>query len=173
MTAFEIALALVLEREGDYSDEREDRGGKTRYGITEATARRNGYFGRMQALPMEAAESIYRVEYWQPMRLDAVAALSQKIANEVMECGVNCGQGTAVKFLQRSLNAMGQSVAVDGQCGPRTLAALADHLRSRSDGEVALLAALNALQGEHYIAIVERSPSQRRFLVGWLKRCVQ
>lgn len=172
MTAFEVALALLLEREGDYADEREDRGGKTRYGITEQTARRNGYGGRMQSLPLDVARTIYREEYWQPMRLDAIAVLSQRIANEVMECGVNCGPGTAVKLLQRALGAFGHSVAVDGQCGPATLKALADYLRSRPDSEVSMLASLNALQGAHYLGIVQRSPSQRRFLVGWLKRCV-
>ena len=35
-------------------------------------------------------------------------------------------------------------------------------------GEVVLLKALEALQGERYIALAERRPSQEAFLYGWL-----
>ncbi len=42
--------ALIL-REGDYVNHPADRGGATRWGITEVVARQNGYDGAMRHLP--------------------------------------------------------------------------------------------------------------------------
>lgn len=40
-----------------------DRGGPTRWGLTEAVARRNGYDGPMRALPRSVAADLYRRLY--------------------------------------------------------------------------------------------------------------
>jgi lysozyme family protein len=58
---------------------------------------------------------------------------------------------TAIRLLQRSLNALGRGtgcprLAVDGRLGRRTVAALARFLAARgAEGEVALVRALAAL----------------------------
>ena len=62
--SFHRALTAVLDLEGDYSDDARDPGGRTRYGITEAVAREQGYQGDMQDLPKSLAESIYKTHYW-------------------------------------------------------------------------------------------------------------
>ena len=60
-------------------------------------------------------------------------------------------------------------IAVDRNIGPRTLAALDGFLRARgAGGEIVLLRAMEALQGERYVALAERRPSQEAFLYGWL-----
>ncbi|WP_375250787.1 glycosyl hydrolase 108 family protein, partial [Sphingomonas sp.] len=41
-------IEAVIDREGDYADRADDRGGATRFGITEAVARANGYAGAMR-----------------------------------------------------------------------------------------------------------------------------
>ena len=41
----------VISREGGYADQSADRGGATRWGITEAVARAHGYRGDMRAFP--------------------------------------------------------------------------------------------------------------------------
>jgi hypothetical protein len=61
---------------------------------------------------------------------------------------------------------------MDGRVGPVTLAALFQSL-ARSGGEQVILAALNSLQGEHYIALAERRPKDERFVWGWLAHRVQ
>ena len=49
------------------------------------------------------------------------------------------------------------------------MAALDGYLAARgSAGEIVLLRAMEALQGERYIALAERRPSQEAFLYGWL-----
>ena len=70
-------LDQLIAREGDYSDHRADRGGPTRWGITEAVARANGYAGEMRLLPRAAAERIYRALYWEAPRFDALVRRGQ------------------------------------------------------------------------------------------------
>ena len=53
--------------------------------------------------------------------------------------------------------------------GAKTLAALRSFLALRGKpGEVVLLKALEALQGERYLALAESRPANEAFLYGWL-----
>ena len=63
----------LIEREGGYVNHPADRGGPTRFGITEAVARAHGYAGTMAALPREEAVAIYRRLYWLRPRFNAIA----------------------------------------------------------------------------------------------------
>lgn len=174
MTSFERAFRAVLGIEGGYSDHPADRGGKTRFGITEATARAAGYAGSMAELPVELAQDIYRDRYWDALRLEEVAALSAPLAHELFDSAVNCGVTRAGRWLQQSLNVLNAGGAhyadlvVDGAVGPRTIAALRAYLvRRGADGERVLLRALNCLQGAHYIELSAVDPRQEAFTFGW------
>lgn len=165
----------VIDREGDYVHHPADRGGPTRWGITEAVARAQGYTGAMRALPREMAEEIYRRTYWCAPGFDRIATRAPRIAAELFDTGVNMGTATAIGFLQRALNALNRSardypdIPVDRFIGPATLHALDGLLRARGPrAETVLLRAIEALQGERYIAFAERRPSQEAFLYGWL-----
>lgn len=52
----------ILSIEGGYSNNPDDRGGETNWGITKATARANGYQGEMKALSREEAYAILENE---------------------------------------------------------------------------------------------------------------
>ena len=41
-------------------------------------------------------------------------------------------------------------------------------IRGKASGEVVLLRALEALQGERYLRLAERRPANESFLYGWL-----
>ncbi|ABF53430.1 glycoside hydrolase family 108 protein [Sphingopyxis alaskensis] len=168
-------IDAVIDREGRYVNHPADRGGPTCWGITEAVARAEGYAGPMRAMPRDSAAAIYRRLYWLRPGFDRVALRAPAIAAELFDTGVNMGTATATGFLQRALNALNRSardypdIAVDRAIGPRTLAALDGFLKARGKrGEVVLLRAIEALQGERYIALAERRPSQEAFLYGWL-----
>ena len=165
----------VIDREGGYVHHPADRGGATRWGITEAVARANGYAGDMRHFAREAAAVIYRRIYWQRPRIDDVAQRAPSIAAELFDTGVNMGPAVAVAFLQRALNALNRGardypdILLDGRIGPQTLRALDGFLATRgAAGETVLLKALEALQGERYVSLAERRPANEAFLYGWL-----
>jgi lysozyme family protein len=165
----------VIDREGGYSNHPADRGGETNWGITNAVARADGYHGPMRDLPRARAEAIYRRLYWLAPALDRVAERAPLLAAELFDTGVNMGPAVAVCFLQRALNALNRGASdypdlvLDGRVGPRTLAALDAFLAHRGPvGETVLVRAVEALQGERYLALAEARPANEAFLYGWL-----
>lgn len=179
MSPFYQALQHTVGIEGDFSDNKNDSGGATRWGITEAVARAYGYLGPMSELPTFVARAIYRANYWDFLLLDDVADLSVDIAFELFDTGVNCGVVFAAKSFQRALNAFNHQgddypdLKLDGKIGPVSVSALAAFLAMRGvEGETILLRALNALQGVRYIALAERRPKDEDFIYGWFRNRV-
>lgn len=165
----------VIDREGGWSDHPADRGGATCWGISEAVARAEGYRGDMRRLPRATAVAIYRRRYWIAPGFDRVAALAPAIAAELFDTGVNMGPVVATGFLQRALNALNREatdyadLAIDGRIGPCTIEALSRFVAWRgAAGQAVLLKALEALQGERYLALAEARPANEAFLYGWL-----
>ncbi len=171
----ETLIDNVIGREGGYVNHPADRGGATRWGITERVARSHGFAGDMRHYPRAEAVSVYRRLYWLRPAFDRVAERAPGMAAEMFDTGVNMGPAVAVGFLQRALNALNRNardypeIAADGRIGPRTLAALDGYLRARGKaGEAVLLKAVEALQGERYIALAEGRPANEAFVYGWL-----
>lgn len=167
----------LIDREGGYVDHPADRGGPTRFGITEQVARAFGWKGPMRDLPESIAFDIYRRRYWLEPRLDEIAAVFPRIADEMFDTAVNMGPGVSIQFVQRALNALNRGasdwpdIAVDGRIGPMTLQALRRYKAVRGDrAEAVLLKALDALQGERYLRLVETRPANEAFLFGWLDK---
>ena len=75
--------------EGGYSDDPDDRGGKTKFGITEATARRLGYKGDMKDLTLDQAKKLYYDHYWKCWNYDKIE--DERIATEMFDQAVNMG----------------------------------------------------------------------------------
>ena len=180
MTNFETALNRLFQVEGEFSRHAADRGGATKYGVTEAVARANGYTSRMEDMSPETAARIAKSQYWDTLRLDEISRLSYPIAYELLDTGYNAGIGTAGIILQRALNALNREqkdypdVVADGVIGPMTVNALRLYLVKRgSEGEKVLLRQLNALQGNHYIALAEKDKSQEAFVYGWFLNRVE
>lgn len=113
---FDEAFTLLLKHEGDFSNHAADPGGATRYGITEAVARQEGYTGDMRAYPLDHARGVYKRRYWGAMRLDEVRP---EVRFDLFDAGVNSGVSAATRWAQRIL-----SVRDDGVMGPVTIQAL-------------------------------------------------
>ena len=170
----------VIAREGGYVDHPSDRGGPTMYGITSAVARTSGYHGEIGELPRSTAETIYWDQYIEGPGFARIAPWSPRIAQELVDTGVNMGPGTATTFLQRALNALNaqghhyRDITVDGGCGPKTRGALRTYLDRRGDqGEIVMLRLLNCLQGTRYLELAEDRESQEDFLFGWVLHRVE
>jgi lysozyme family protein len=169
-------IDALIDREGGYANHPADRGGPTKYGITEAVARAHGYRGAMRNLPRDEAAAIYKRLYWLRPKFDQVAKRSAAIAAELFDTGANMGPAVAATFLQRALSALNRDrkdyadLVPDGRIGAATLAALDTfiRLRGQQNAETVLLRALDALQGERYLRLAERRPANEAFLYGWL-----
>lgn len=164
----------VIRREKGYVNHPHDRGGPTNWGITEQVARAFGYEGDMRNLPQSTAKRIYKERYWLQPKFDAVDNISPMLAEELLDTGVNMGQGVAATFLQRALNVLNAQethypdIAVDGAIGRMTLFALREYLKRRGrEGELVLFKMLNGQQSVRYIEIAERNKSQESFQHGW------
>jgi lysozyme family protein len=164
--------------EKGYSFDPRDTGGETMFGITSRVARMHGYGGRMKDLPRETARAIARSEYWNPLRLQEVAAISAPVAMEVFDTNFNLYHGAAAMFLQKSLTALNREakdfpdLTIDARIGVATLDALRAFINKRGkEGELVLLRCLNSLQCAEYLRQVVARPVAEQFLFGWvLKR---
>lgn len=169
--SIEDMIEDVLRREGGFVDHPADRGGPTKYGVTQATLSR--HLGRpatraeVRALHADLARDIYESDYYLRPRLHAAPA---RLRPFLFDCAVNHGPRRAVIFLQKVCNALSEvdmTLEEDGVFGPATRAAAEEAeaiMRAR------LLAALVEERRNFYRAIVAHDPSQRVFLKGWLAR---
>lgn len=186
---FDAVLPGLLAREGGakFTNRAADRGGPTRWGITAAKLGEFRRLGRpataaeVAALERPEAERIYRADFWIKPGYDRVAQVSPRVAEEMLDTGVNMGTGWPGKWLQQTLNACNRrgrdwpDVGVDGAIGPMTLAALRALLAKRGAraGEDLVLKCLNGLQWARYWAILEAggpNGDQEENFCGWISQ---
>ena len=166
MSDFEKAYKRLHEFEGGYSNDVDDAGGKTRYGVTEPVARAHGYKGDMKNMPEYLAKEIYKKNYWEPLKCFAIP--DDDVAFELFDIGVNMGIKVAGKFFQEALNLLtNSSLKVDGIIGTKTIEAYRHTLVL---DDKSMVKCLNGLQFERYKKIVFWKPSQKKFFRGWLRR---
>lgn len=169
-------IAATIGKEGGYSNHPADKGGETMWGITIAVARANGYFAAMKDMSRSTAVGIYRRQYFEKPGFAAVAVVSERIAEELFDTGVNMGPDLPRRWLQQVLNALNRQgrdypdIAEDGQIGPGTVGALGRLIatRGRAAAERAVLVALNCLQGQRYIELARGRSANEQFVFGWL-----
>ena len=113
---FDDAFEALLRAEGGYSDHPADPGGATRFGVTQAVARSEGYKGDMREYPLSDAKRVYRKRYWTALRLEEVPP---RIRFDLFDAAVNSGTAQAMKWAQRILQ-----IPDDGKVGPVTIQAL-------------------------------------------------
>lgn len=181
MTDYDQVIDDLIAVEGGYSDHASDKGGATNHGITERTARANGYQGDMRDLTKDQARAIYLSEYWHRPNFDQVYAIAPSIGMEMLDSGVLSGPLRAAKWLQIVLNRMNKrellykDLVTDGQIGPVTLRALSTYMQHRrsQDGERVLYTALNVMQGHHLmITAPEHHKPNADFVFGWIRNRV-
>ena len=167
----------IIEREGNgkYTNDPHDSGGPTRWGVTERTARENGYKGDMRDLPRAAAVRIYLAQYWTSPGFSLVHEHHEALAVRLADFGVVAGPKTAAQHLQRCLNVLNRGgkdypdIDIDGQIGTReTIPALKAFLKKRgSDGCRVLLGMVAAMQSVYLVELAERRPKDEAYQFGW------
>lgn len=117
MTAFEKALALILQHEGGYVNDPRDPGGETKYGISKRAYPSEDIAG----LTVERAGAIYKRDYWEKLKCPD---MPEPVAIVAFDIAVNQGPAAAIKILQEAVG-----TTPDGVIGPKTLAAAAKNPR--------------------------------------------
>jgi lysozyme family protein len=145
--SFERAFEHVIGLEGGETNDPEDGGGHTRFGIS----KRAHPEVNINTLTLDQAKSIYRFDYWEPLHCDE---MPWPLSMMVFDCGVNQGLNTAAKTLQRALN-----VEQDGVIGKVTLA----KAKTAGTETCALFLAYRAIR-------YNDTKNAGIYLKGWLKR---
>lgn len=162
----------IVDAEGGYVNDPDDRGGPTKYGITLRTL--SHYLGRVatqldvETLDIDTAEQIYVSEYYV---LPHVYALPDALQHVVTDMCVNHGAPNAVRILQTAVNSFSFELAplnVDGAIGPATVAACTSVIAS--DGAAALVNTVCDKREVFVRNIAKYNPSQEKFLGGWICR---
>ncbi len=159
---FSIAFEELILVEGGYNHDPFDRGGETKYGISQRTYPDLN----IKNLTLEGAKDIYRRDYWDALRLDQVE--SDTISHEMFDTAVNMGVGTAAECAQKAANLLSPgSLKVDCIFGPKSVAVI-NQIATRS--VYALFKMMNGYQFMEYVDIIENRPKQVHWIKGWMKR---
>jgi lysozyme family protein len=150
MANFDDAFDQLMINEGGYSNNPDDPGGATRFGITEHIARANGYKGEIKDVPLILAKGIAKKSYWDVAMCDQ---LEPRIAFQVFDTIYNGGE--AVKWLQQSCN-----IKADGIIGAETIKA------SRQNDPLKVIMRFNAYRIQ-YLTGLKIWP---KFGKGWMNR---
>jgi lysozyme family protein len=144
MSDFKSAITDILEvkkLEGVYSNDPNDPGGETKYGISEKSYPHLD----IKNLTIEDAENIYLNDWWNKYNYGAIN--DQSVAEKLLSFSINMGSVGAHICIQRSIRAAtGNDVilSADGIFGPKTISAV-----NSSDAKM-LLAALRSEAACHY-----------------------
>lgn len=158
MTAgnLDTVFKLVVGEEGGFVNDPKDRGGATKYGVTQTTLsawrRRQVSVADVKNLQIDEAKLIFRAQYWNKIQGDR---LPPGLDLAVADMAFNSGTGRAVGCLQKALG-----VKVDNVLGEVTLAKAHD-----SDVEDTINAFCDAR-----LAFLKTTYGWGRFGKGWTNR---
>lgn len=154
-------LAFTLKWEGGKVDNKNDRGGRTAFGITQSTynewcERKGKPQQDVWLITKEDVAAIYDEQYWRRVR---GALLPAPLDTVVFDSAVQHGVGRAVRWLQEVVGA-----DVDGVFGDQTMEAVKTAPTSTT------VAKYLDRRERFYDAVVANDPSQQVFAKGWGNR---
>lgn len=169
MKTVDDLIGDIIRREGGFSNRKEDKGGPTKYGITQRTLstwlKRPATIEEVKALDRETAHEIIELNFYRAPRLDT---LPEPIRPFVFDCATNHGPDDAVIFVQKVINEAGFGpVDVDGVIGPQVRKAASEAATEMGPFFI------NALVEERkafYARLIAAKPTQAAFEVGWMAR---
>jgi lysozyme family protein len=163
---FQYAVNVVLEHEGGLSNDKDDKGGITRWGISlryleleHIDPNGDGIIDAhdVRGLTKQEAIDIYKAHWWNKYSYNKIKDL--RLATKVFDLAVNAGAVRAHKLLQQAIG-----TTVDGLLGPRTIAIT----NVQQAGEV--LAQLRLEAREFYLGLIQAKPIYEKYRNGWLAR---
>lgn len=155
----------IIRREGAaYTDHPADRGGPTKWGITQATL---AAYRKIPVTPFDVAalteadaRATYAELFIRRPRFDQID--DERLRALVIDCGVNHGVGRAAKWLQAVAG-----VPKDGVLGPVTMEAV------NALPATILHRRIIALRIKFYGRLITDDPKQAAFAAGWMARAAE
>jgi lysozyme family protein len=168
MSNFDVAFEYIIRNEGELSNNTNDLGGITKYGISSHLISLTDYWlgaktieDYITNLTLEEAKQIYLKEFWEKALFEKIS--NQEHCNYIFDMAINMGFKAAFKCAQRACWAVfkKRSIKDDGILGEETLAAL------KTCGFL-LMPAMRSERAGYY-----RSLNQPEFINGWLNRAYE
>jgi lysozyme family protein len=174
MANFLISLQITLAHEGLYSNDPDDAGKETFRGISRKNHpdwdgwaivdKNKGVPGFPANLVKndtinQLVQSFYQVNFWKPISGNKIS--NQNTADSIFDFAVNTGTLTSIVALQSIVGAK-----LDGVVGDQTL----NKLNSMDFGH--FQAAFTLAKIDHYIKVIEKRPSSKKYLYGWIIRAL-
>lgn len=163
-----IIINKILQAEGGFVNNPNDKGGPTNYGITAQTLGEWRHLGRdatveeVKALTRDEAVRILGQRYIEGPGLDQIA--NDKLRGLIVDMWVNHGPRGATLIIQKALKLPG-----DGILGPKTLGELSGRTFNNYD-PFAIFNTILAERWRFYSRHVKTNPTQIEFIVGWADR---
>lgn len=159
----EDIITDILKAEGwdKYTNDPDDRGGPTKWGITlksyqEYQGHELSGEDEIKALTEEQAREFYEDKYIIGPKFHH---LSEMLVPLVVDCAVNHGVSRAAKWVQGALG-----VGTDGVIGPKTIQA------SQEAPVLETYLKICSTRLRFYATIVANDPTQVKWLRGWVNR---
>lgn len=177
--AFGLAIVDVLNHEGFFSNDSDDPGGATKYGISLRfliglkDSDGDGFFDGdlnmdgvvdiedIRNMSKQEAVDLYYNCFWKPGGFND---LPSHISPKLFDLAVNMGTKQANKILQRALRSCGFPLVDDGIIGSKTLRSI-HHADDKS-----LMAATRSEAASFYRYLVASKKAHSKYLNGWLNR---
>lgn len=156
MADFNVAIVKTLAREGGskFTEIENDRGGATKFGITQRIYPKEN----IRELTEERAREIYRRDYWD--RVNGEAIHSQLVAESIFDTAVNMGVSTASKLAQKCAD-ISPADGVIGKHSVELINAMDEHI---------FLASFALTKIARYANLCNKDRTQSKFLLGWINR---
>lgn len=172
---FDEAVKIVLLHEGGFSNDKDDPGGATDYGISLRFLKdygidinEDGFINLQDIKDLDEAKArdIYRKYWWDKYHYSTINSFV--IAAKVFDMAVNMGGLQAHKLVQRALNCCGYRLQDDGILGGKSFAAINEICLHGREEEFRW--EIIDEQKWFYEHLVEEKPKLKKFLKGWLRR---
>lgn len=190
MSVFDTAVKYVLYWEGGLTNDPDDSGGLTNFGVILPILKELGLeddFDKdgdvdaadLRIMTEAQAKNVYAKQWWNRYKFDELEDVaSDMLTIKIFDTFVNMGPQQATRILQRALNATNNAVAflypnrarllVDGGLGPVTRQ-MVESCTQLAFGN-SILSAFSCEQAAIYRQIAAKRPSQAKFMGGWLRR---
>lgn len=157
---FDRDVKITLGFEGGTNADPVDRGGLTKFGVNE----KQYPDVRRPDFDVHDALAIYFKDYWIKSGCNE---MPYPLSMVVFDCAVNCGQPSAIKWVQETLKLIGNNIVIDGKMGIATETAIL------TVGQYRLIAGIMGCRLRRYVDLIGKYPAQIKYYKGWTDRAVK